>query len=161
VPARSTLSRIRVDTLDDVQPLGRHLVLVFREFELEVLDVLQRAGYADLTTADLDILRFIKPDGSRAVDIARLAGISKQGVAKALTGLEARGYIRRRADAGDSRARVIEFTRAGEAMIARAIEAIRRVEHRYERLLGRRRMQDVKRVLGRGVDDHQEGEVMW
>ena len=144
---RSPLSRIRVDTLDEAQPLGRCLILVFREFELEVLDALHAAGYADLTPADLDILRFIKPDGSRAVDIARLAGITKQGVAKALTDLEARGYVRRRADAADSRAKVVEFTRAGETLIGKAIEAIRRVEHRYERLL--RRL----------FDDHQERRV--
>jgi DNA-binding MarR family transcriptional regulator len=159
MPARPLLSRIRVDTLDDVQPLGRHLVLVFREFELEVLDALQQAGYPDLTAADLDILRFIKPGGSRAADIAQLAGITKQGVAKALTDLEARGYIRRRADAGDSRAKVIEFTRAGEALITKAIESIRRVEHRYERLIGRRRMQDMKRLLRQLFDDHQERKV--
>ena len=153
---RSPLSRIRVDALDEAQPLGRHLVLVFREFELEVLGALHAAGYADLTAADLDILRFIKPDGSRAGDLARLGGITKQGVAKALTDLEARGYVRRRPDAADSRAKVVEFTRSGEALITKAIEAIRRVEHRYERLLGRRRMHDMKRALRQLFDDHQE-----
>lgn len=159
MPGRSLLSRVRVDTLDDVQPLGRHLVLVFREFELEVLEALHRAGYPDLTAADLEVLRFIKPEGSRAVDVARLAGISKQGIAKALTSLEARGYLRRQADALDSRAKVIAFTRAGERLMTKAIEAIRRVEHRYERLLGRRRIQDLKRLLTRLFNDHQQRRV--
>lgn len=149
------LSRVRVDALDDAQPLGRYLILVFREFELEVLGALRQAGYTDLSPADLDILRFIKPDGSRAADVAQLAGITKQGVAKALTSLEERGYLRRRADGADSRAKVIEFTRAGETLIAKAIDAIRRVEHRHERLLGRRKMQDLKQMLRRLFDDHQ------
>jgi len=51
--ARADLSRVRVDTLDDVQPLGRHLVLVFREFELEVVAALHRAGYDDLSESEL------------------------------------------------------------------------------------------------------------
>ena len=156
---RARLDRIRVDSLDELQPLGRHLILVFREFEMEVLEALHADGYTDLTPADLDILRFIKPDGTRAVDVARLAGISKQGVAKALGTLEARGYVRRRAHTGDSRAKVIEFTRAGEALIGKAIDAIRRVEQRYERLIGRQQAHDMKRLLRKLFDDHAERRV--
>ncbi len=150
------VSRVRVDELDEAQPLGRHLILVFREFELEVLDALHEAGYHDLTAADLDILRFIKPGGSRAQDVARLAGITKQGVAKAVSDLESRGYVRRRADAADSRAKVIAFTRSGESLIGTAIDAIRRIEHRYQRIVGTRRVHELKRALRALFHDHRE-----
>ena len=153
---RADLGKVRVDTLDELQPLGRHLVLVFRAFEAEVLDALHADGYRELSEADLDILRFINPSGSRAVDVARLAGITKQGVAKALASLEDRGYITRRDDPADSRARLIVFTRKGESLIGKAIDEIRRLEQRYARLLGPSRLKDIKRMLRVLFDDHQE-----
>lgn len=153
--ARSALSRVRVDALDELQPLGRHLVLVFREFEIEVLAALRAAGYADLTPSDLDILRFVDPGGGRATDIARLAGITKQGVAKALADLEARGYVTRRPDPHDARAKLVVFTRKGQALIARAIDHIRGIEQRYARLLGARRVGDMKQMLRTLFDDHR------
>jgi DNA-binding MarR family transcriptional regulator len=152
--ARADLSRVRVDTLDDVQPLGRHLVLVFREFELEVVAALHRAGYDDLSESDLAMLRFIDPSGSRAVDVARLAGITKQGAGKALRSLEERGYLARRDDAHDSRAWRIGFTRKGEGMIRIAIDEIRRIERRYVRLLGARRLREMKHSLRALFADH-------
>ena len=42
--AHPDLPKLLVDQLDDLQPLGRHLILVFREFELEVLDALHWEG---------------------------------------------------------------------------------------------------------------------
>lgn len=152
----SALARVRVDALDDVQPLGRHLVLVFRAFETEVLAALRDDGYGDLTQADLDILRFVAPAGSRAVDIARLAGITKQGVAKALDDLEERGYVSRRPHPRDSRAKVVVFTRTGRALIEKAIAHIRGIEQRYARLLGARRLHEMKAMLRALLDDHRQ-----
>lgn len=159
MPSRASLSRIRVDTLDDVQPLGRHLVLVFREFEDELLRALRGDGYDDVKQSDFDVLRFIAPEGSRAVDIARLAGISKQGMAKALDDLERRGYIARRADPHDSRAKLVVFTKDGEKLIGNSIAHIRRVEQRYAKLLGPNRLRDIKEMLRALFDDHRGRKV--
>lgn len=153
--AHPDLPKLLVDQLDDLQPLGRHLILVFREFELEVLDALHREGYDDLTESDLEILCFIGPAGSRAVDVARLAGMTKQGAGKAISSLEARGYVARRDDTRDSRAWLVVFTRKGEAVIGRAIDDIRRIERRYARLVGPKRLHDMKQALQRLLADHQ------
>lgn len=150
------LGRVRVERLDAVQPLGRHLILVFREFELELLAALHSAGYTDLTQSDLNMLRFINPAGSRAVDVARLAGITKQGAGKALADLAQRGYITRRDDRDDARAKVIVLTRKGRRLIGRAIDDIRRIERRYAGLVGARRLQDMKRLLRVLFADHRE-----
>lgn len=154
--AAADLSRLRVDALDELQPLGRHLVLVFREFEREVLAALHADGYDDLTDADLAMLRFIAPQGSRAVDVARLAGITKQGAGKALRDLERRGYLARRDDATDSRAWRIVFTRKGQALISKAIDEIRTIEQRYAKLIGAERLREMKQSLRHLFADHCE-----
>jgi DNA-binding MarR family transcriptional regulator len=155
--ARPGFAEVRVDSLDQVQPLGRHLVLVFRAFEAELLTALQQRGYRDVKASDLDVLRFIAPAGSRAADIARLAGITKQGMAKALDDLARRGYVTRRPDKLDSRAKVVVFTRKGEALVGHAIEHIRAIEQRYARLLGAGRLRDMKQMLRTLFDDHRRG----
>jgi DNA-binding MarR family transcriptional regulator len=150
------LARIRVDDVDEAQPLGRYLILLFRAFEIEVLEALRAGGYTDLTEADLDILRFISPEGSRAVDVARLAGITKQGAGKAVHDLERRGYLKRRNHREDSRAKLIAFTPKGRIVIGKAIEVIGGIERRYARLLGARHVQELKRSLRLLLDDHRQ-----
>lgn len=88
------------------------------------------------------------------MDVARLAGMTKQGAGKAIAHLEARGYVSRRDDARDARAWVIVFTRRGEALIGKAIDEIRRVERRYARLVGAGRLHEMKHALRVLFADH-------
>ena len=155
MPASAELSRVRVNAVDG-QPLGRHLILLFHEFEQELLEALRQDGYVDLTEADLDILRFVSPEGSRAVDIAQLAGITKQGVGKAVADLEQRGYLVRRDHREDSRAKHTVSTPKGRTVIGTAIDVIHAIERRYTKLLGARKVQDLKRSLSLLLDDHRK-----
>lgn len=151
----SRFSRIRVDSLDEIQPLGRHLILLFDAFERDLLDGLHAKGFGDITRADLEQLRYIRPEGSRAADVSRLAGVTKQAVGKAMGSLQARGYVSRASDAADSRAKVIEFTPAGRRLIRAAIGIIERMERRYAELLGERELGDLKAKLRTLFADHQ------
>ena len=149
----STLHLIRVDELDPAQPLGRHLILLFRAFEDELLEHL--GDYPDVTPSDLQVLRFVRPEGSQAVEIARLAGITKQGAGKAIHSLEDRGYLVRHPDPDDSRAKRIMFTERGEALISRMITVITDIEHRYATLLGPDQLTALKDTLKMLFEDHQ------
>jgi DNA-binding MarR family transcriptional regulator len=149
------LSNLKVDDLDQNQPLGRFLILLFREFESEVISDLQKKGVRDISGADLNILRFIKPSGSQAVEIARLVGISKQAVGKLIESLEKRRIVRRKIDPIDGRAFVIFFTSRGENLIQEIIEIISRIETRYRILLGGEEYLKLKAQLKTLFDDHR------
>jgi DNA-binding MarR family transcriptional regulator len=101
----SRLADVRVDTVDDRQPLGRYLLLLFRAFEEELLATLAREGWSDVGMADLQVLHFVRPEGSSAVELARLAGVSKQAIARTVGSLQSRGYLRRRVSGEDARLR--------------------------------------------------------
>jgi DNA-binding MarR family transcriptional regulator len=151
----SKISQIKVDGLDAIQPLGRHLILLFRAFEQELLEELTGRGFQDITGADLQILRFVKPEGSHAVEIAELLGITKQGVGKAVLSLEERGYVKRKADPHDVRAKLIIFTSSGKKLIGEAIAFIETIEARYEALIGEQPFQTLKAQLRTLFNDHQ------
>lgn len=156
MPRASLVSAIRVDAVDDRQPLGRHLILLFRAFEDEVLGALARLGYRDLTAADLNVIRFVRPEGSQAVEIARLAGISKQAVGRTVLSLQERGYLRRSTDASDARSKVIAFSPRGVRLLGAAIEAIRSIDARYERVLGAAGLARLRRDLAALLETHGE-----
>jgi DNA-binding MarR family transcriptional regulator len=137
-----------VDALDEHQPLGRHLVLLFKAFENELLSSLHRhERFASITTADHDILRFIKPAGTTATAIAHLNGTSKQAVAKALASLEERGFVVRQPHPDDARAQIVLFSKDGQALAKEALRIVARIEARYEAALGRKEFTRLKKGL--------------
>jgi DNA-binding MarR family transcriptional regulator len=91
----------------------------------EIFSRLRTQGFADLRPRHGAILGYLDPEGSRASELARLAGMHKQRMAVALDELEAAGYVRRSADPTDRRAKIVIPTAqgvaamwAGEAIIA-------------------------------------------
>lgn len=152
-----TLDQIRVDSLDAHQPLGRYLILLFRAFERDLITALQQAGFDDVSEADLQILRFVRPEGSTAKEITALAGISKQAVGKTLASLESTGYLQRQPHAADGRARLVTFTPRGEALLWAAIGHIAGVEQAYATQLGAERFGDLKAMLATLLHLHTGG----
>lgn len=82
--------------------------------------------------------------------------ITKQAVGKSLLTLEERGYVARKPDGDDKRARIIAFTPTGEDLIAKAIAVIQGIERRYGRLVGRKELRHLKQTLRLLFLDHQE-----
>jgi DNA-binding MarR family transcriptional regulator len=137
-PTRRRIHEIEVDPerIGLEQPLGRFLIVLFRQFEDELLRRLSRAGYRTLTRGDLDLRRHIDPRGTHATEIRRLSGVTKQAVSQGLARLERKGWIVRSADAGDSRAREVRFSKSGAALIEDCIRHIQDIEDGYRAALG-------------------------
>lgn len=131
-----SLKKIKVDQVDEYQPLGRFLLLLFRAFENDLMAVAANVGFSDITSSDLQTLHFVSLKGSLATEISKMAGITKQAVGKSVTSLEARGYLTRRENLKDARAKVIIFTPRGRMLLKTAVQAINKIEKKYERELG-------------------------
>lgn len=136
-----------VDAVDQYQPLGRFLILLFREFEDDLVRRLEREGYKDVSTVDLNVLRFVRPTGSTSIEIAKLAGVSKQAIAKSIANIETKGYIKRRKNADDGRSQIIVFTAKGMRLLQTSIAAIAQIESIYEAKLGKKSFADLKSSL--------------
>ncbi|MDH4120648.1 MAG: MarR family transcriptional regulator [Deltaproteobacteria bacterium] len=138
---------IQVDRLDEYQPLGRYLILLFRAFEDELIHELKQSGYEDVRASDLNILRFVSPRGSLPSEIAKLAGITKQAVGKMAGSLEKRGYLTLTQGDYDKRTRVVRFSPVGEQLVGEMVEIIIRIEKRFAAALGKSPYKKLKSQL--------------
>ena len=139
--------KILVDSVDQHQPLGRFLILLFRAFEDDLVRRLEAEGYSDVTPADLNVLRFVKPTGSTSIEVAKLAGVTKQAIAKSVAAIEGKGYIKRQPNSEDGRSQIIVFTTKGMRLLKTCIAAISQIESIYETKLGKKAFADLKLEL--------------
>lgn len=147
MPNNLDLKKILVDSVDQHQPLARFLILLFRDFEEDLLRRLEAEGYSDVTPADLNVLRFVKPTGSTSIEIAKLAGVTKQAIAKSIAAIEAKGYLKRQANSKDGRSHMIVFTRKGLRLLQKCISVISQIETIYETKLGKKAFANLKLAL--------------
>ena len=140
---------VRPGELDFRQPLGRFLIMLFRQFEDELLAGLRERGHARINASDFNVLRFVDPRGISGAEVAKLAGVSKQAISRQVAALERARLVARKGSPNDQRAKVIVFTKKGERLVRDAIDVIRQIERRYDAALGEGELDRLKVQLGR------------
>lgn len=135
------------ESFDDPPLMGALLRMPLDAWRQRMQDDLHSAGFTDLVMAHLAVLRYPGPQGRRPSDLAAEAGMSRQAMNYLLGELEELGYLRRRPDPEDKRARRIELTERGQAVrrVMRGIVAD--VEADLVRELGTDDMAHLRRLL--------------
>jgi DNA-binding MarR family transcriptional regulator len=116
----------------------------------ELFERLAAAGYDDLHPRHGAVLAYLDEDGVRATELARLSGRHKQIIGRTIDELEERGYVERRPDPADRRAKLIFPTERGLAQVRLGDEIISDIEERHSREVGGRTYAQFRDVL-RGV----------
>jgi DNA-binding MarR family transcriptional regulator len=93
------------------------------------------------------VLQWPGPAGQRPSVIAERAGISKQAVNQVLRDLERLGYVELRADPRDSRARLVELTARGDALVEATFSAATAAERELESGLTPDQRTELKKTL--------------
>jgi DNA-binding MarR family transcriptional regulator len=86
-------------------------------------------------------------DGLRLSDLARGANMSPQAMGELVDELEGLGYLVRRPDPTDRRAKLITLTEAGRQCVAAGIDTIGDIERRITDALGARGHRELRRML--------------
>jgi DNA-binding MarR family transcriptional regulator len=131
----------------DEQMLGLLLRLVNQYWGLAVDSALQEAGFGDIRAPHANVFPFVPPEGIPVSELAKRAHVRKQTMAQAVEELEQMGYVERRPDPHDRRARLVLLTPRGKAVPPVAISAGRQVEARWAELIGPRNLESVRRSL--------------
>ncbi|WP_309112825.1 MarR family transcriptional regulator [Saccharothrix sp.] len=97
---------------------------------------LAEQGFDDLHPRHGVVLAYLDPAGIRATEIAELSGRHKQVIGTVVDELEALGYVQRRPDPADRRAKLIHPTERGLAQMRAADAVMAAIERRYARRLG-------------------------
>jgi DNA-binding MarR family transcriptional regulator len=89
----------------------------------------------------------IKAEGSRLTDLARSADLSLSSAAELVDDLEALGYLERRADPSDGRAKLVSLTEPGWAAVRSGRAVIARIEADWSGRIGEERFADLIAAL--------------
>jgi DNA-binding MarR family transcriptional regulator len=135
-------------TVNTVALLGRaYSLLGFR-----IVDGVVGAGFPQ-KPAHSAVFAQIAPDGSRLTDLARRANMSPQAMGELVDELEELGYVLRRPDPTDRRAKLIVLTKKGHACIAAGIATIDGIEQQLIDRLGERGHRQLRSLLSKLLDD--------
>jgi DNA-binding MarR family transcriptional regulator len=116
------------------------LIALFRDTAREMVDELigrlRAAGYEDTTAAHHPLFESIDPGGTRLTVLAARAGMTHQSMGELVAILERRGYVERRADPSDGRARLVVLTARGRAIVRLAVKEIAAIEAAWVERVG-------------------------
>jgi len=116
----------------------------FRALDRQLHEGMVAAGFGDVRPAHYAVFRFLKPEGSRVVELAEEARMTKQSMGELVAYLERRGYVERLPDPRDGRARIVVWTEAGLRWTEAAAERLGEIEDALaERLGGQERLEEL------------------
>jgi DNA-binding MarR family transcriptional regulator len=116
----------------------------------ELFERLAEQGHPELHPRHSAVLAYLDEDGIRATDLARITGRDKQTIGRIVDELEALGYVERRPDPRDRRAKLIFPTARGLDQVQLGDEIIAGIEARLANEIGARTYAEFRDVL-RGV----------
>ena len=121
--------------------------IAFKRLDAALIERLRANGYADLRPAHSQVFGVISPKGSRVGEMAAQAGITPQSMSELVDSLEHLGYLERRPDPSDRRARIIVLTRRGRAAVRAGIATVDGIEQEWAQRLGLRRAAELRAAL--------------
>jgi DNA-binding MarR family transcriptional regulator len=125
-------------------------------FQGELFAGLAERGHGQLRPRHGAVIAYLDEDGIRASEVARLSGQHKQVVTRLVDELEELGYVQRRPDPGDRRAKLVVPTKRGREVMRQADEITTGMERRHAEVLGPTLYAEVRHALQRLLDPERE-----
>jgi DNA-binding MarR family transcriptional regulator len=117
--------------------IGQILMLMTRDFQQRLDADLVSRGIVGIGQRHRAVFLYLGQNGaSRSVELAEAAGIRPQSMMVIIHELEGLGLIERCPDPRDSRAKLIDFTSAGQTFIDELTKSTERVWQQYANVVG-------------------------
>ncbi len=117
----------------------------------QIVDGVVGAGYPQKPSHSA-VFAQIDRQGSRLTALARGANMTPQAMGEIVDELEDLGYVVRRPDPSDRRAKLIMLTERGEACLDAGVSTISTIEQRISEILGERGHQQLRAMLLKLLD---------
>ena len=134
---------------DDLPPevLMRSLLRAYHWMDESLQNGLQRAGYRPRTRTQTMILIHISNGVTRAAELARGLGVSRQAIQQQINDLEEDDLITQIPDPSDKRANRIVFSERGASLINQALATLRQSEQTLAMRLGYETVSQLRGAL--------------
>lgn len=144
----ATSSDLPADRLAIGQLLGRLL----RQFRAELFEPAAEGGYPELRVPHLQIFGNLGIDGIRLTELAARAQLSLAAASELVNDLQKFGYVERRPDVTDGRAKLIFPTTRGRAALDDAGNRVAEIEQHWSQIVGEARFAGICRTLQELLD---------
>lgn len=116
--------------------IGRRMNEAVRIFEGRIIELLRDVGHGELTVAHINLTRNLDEDGTRLVELARRAAMTKQSMSELVDQVERTGLIEKKPDPSDGRAKLVCFTLKGFAWLEAFHKSLNIAESEMRQTLG-------------------------
>jgi DNA-binding MarR family transcriptional regulator len=141
--------------LPDV-PTAALLRLAYNLLSREIFAAVAAAGAPGMRPSHGNVMEHLSyEDGARLRDLAERASITPQSMGELVDELERAGYVERRPDPSDRRAKRIYLTRAGRRSVKAAGAAVLETEARLTQVLGPGDYGRLRRLLDRVIEAYR------
>jgi len=141
------------DLASDRQAVGQLLVRLLRKFRQELAAPRAEHGYDDLRDAHMQVFGNIAEGGIRLTELGARAQLSLAAISELVNELEALGYLARRPDPLDGRAKLIALTARGRALMADAGRRVAEIETSWSAIVGDDRFESACSVMQELLDE--------
>jgi DNA-binding MarR family transcriptional regulator len=141
------------DLPSDRLAIGQLLVRLLRLFRDDLASPAAQRGYPDIREPHYQIFGNIRMGGIRLTELASRAQLSLAATSELVNDLEALGYLTRRPDPADGRAKLIDLTSRGQALLGDAGDRVADIEHRWSAAAGAKHFDDMCATMQRLLDE--------
>jgi DNA-binding MarR family transcriptional regulator len=146
-PPVSAAERRRFEATRDAATLQ----LLFKAARLANEHALSRVAQApagpQVRPAHTALFPHLDFNGIRLTELANRVGVTKQAVGQLVDDLAELGMVERVSDPADSRAKLIRFSRLGQAALLQGLSVLREIQAALGAAVGARRMRELHETL--------------
>ena len=133
-----------------IPPTSALLQIAYNSLARGIFGSVAAAGFSDLRPSHGNVMEQLSyVDGLRLGELAERAGMTAQSMGELVDDLERRGYVERRPDPTDRRAKRVHLTAKGRATRSAAAKAATRMEAELRKLLGPASYRQLREMLSR------------
>ncbi len=134
--------------------VGRLMNRTVDIFEEEVIALIDKQEFPGMRRTHIKLIRNLDAKGTRAIDLAARAQMTKQAMAEQIQQCEAAGIIYREADETDGRAKIVKLTPHGMNLMHQLRDAVAKAEAQMEAVVGKRKLEAILGSLRKYIAKH-------
>lgn len=133
----------------DRRPLIALIDRANRALQADMVQTAHRRGHPELKPAHNSVFSTLADEGSRAIDMAERAGITRQSMGEVVRELVGLDILEMRPDPADRRAKLVTYSEHGRQVAADGYEHLIELEERFVAEFGAAEYEIARDVLGR------------